>query len=163
VILKGQPKNTLLRALRAIAKYDLILATGHLSGEGTIDLCTMAYAEGIRRILLLHPFWDSIRLETQSLVELWQKYGAYSELCFVNLEMHGSDNLTLKQYVEAIHSIGPEGVILTSDLALAFLMTVSEGLKIFFDLLEREAIHSDDVTRMSVLNPRRLLFEDSKF
>jgi hypothetical protein len=156
----GKPVPGLLRALTMIAEHDLILASGHLSAEETVDLCDLARAAGVARIVLTHPLWISTRLGVETLARLWRDYGAYTELCFVNLSMHGLDDLEIDQYVEVIRAVGSEGVILSSDLGQAFLMTVTEGLKIYFDLLEKEGIHRDEIARMSILNPRRLLFED---
>ncbi len=156
----GKPIPGLLRALKMIAEHDLILASGHLSAEETADLCELAHAAGIARIVLTHPLWYASRLGVETLARLWRDYGAYSELCFVNLSMHGLDDLGIHQYAEVIRAVGPEGVILSSDLGQEFLMTVTEGLKIYFDLLEKEGVHPDEIARMSILNPRRLLFED---
>ncbi len=157
---EGKPVPGLLRALKMIAEHDLVLASGHLSAEEMVDLCELARAAGVARIVLTHPLWISTRLGAETLPRLWRDYGAYTELCFVNLSMHGLDDLDIHQYVEVIRAVGSEGVILSSDLGQAFLMTVSEGLKIYFDLLEKEGIHPDDIARMSILNPRRLLFEE---
>jgi hypothetical protein len=156
----GKPIPGLLRALKMIAEHDLILASGHLSAEETADLCELAHAAGIARIVLTHPLWYASRLGVETLARLWRDYGAYSELCFVNLSMHGLDDLGIHQYAEVIRAVGPEGVILSSDLGQEFLMTVTEGLKIYFDLLEKEGVHPDEIARMSILNPCRLLFED---
>ena len=156
----GRPVPGLLRALKMIADYDLILASGHLSAEETVDLCELASVAGVARIVLTHPLWYASRLGTETLARLWRDYGAYSELCFVNLSMNDLDDLEIHQYAEVIRAVGPEGVILSSDLGQDFLMTVTEGLKIYFDLLEKEGIHPDDIARMSILNPRRLLFEE---
>ena len=156
----GKPVPGLLRALKMIAEHDLVLASGHLSAEEMVDLCELARAHGVVRIVLTHPLWIATRLGTETLARLWRDYGAYTELCFVNLSMHGLDDLDIHQYVEVIRAVGSEGVILSSDLGQAFLMTVTEGLKIYFDLLEKEGVHPDDIARMSILNPRRLLFEE---
>ncbi len=157
----GKPVPGLLRALKMIAEHDLVLASGHLSAEETVDLCGLARAAGVARIVLTHPLWISTRLGAETLAGLWRDYGAYTELCFVNLSMNGLDDLEIHQYVEVIRAVGAEGVILSSDLGQAFLMTVTEGLKIYFDLLERDGVHPDDIARMSILNPRRLLFEET--
>ncbi len=156
----GKLTPGLLRALKMIAEHDLVLASGHLSAEETIDLCELARAAGVARIVLTHPLWISTRLGVETLARLWRDYGAYTELCFVNLSMNGLDDLGIHQYVEVIRAVGSEGVILSSDLGQEFLMTVTEGLRIYFDLLEKEGIHPDEIARMSILNPRRLLFEE---
>ncbi len=157
----GAPVPGLDRALRMIAENDLILATGHVDAEETKDLVRHARAAGIKRIVLTHPLWDSIELTPDELSALWRDHGAYSELCFVNLAAHGMDKLTIDHYVEVIEAVGAEGVILSSDLGQTFTMPMAEGLKTFFALLAKAGVNEDDIARMSILNPREILFGDA--
>jgi len=145
----------LARALKTIAEHDLVLASGHLDKADTILLAQLARDAGIRRLVLTHPLFQSTRLDPPTLHELWSKYGAYSELAFVNLAM---DHLTVPQYVEVIRTVGPEGCILSSDLGQPFSPTVADGMRQYFADLERDGIHPDDIARMAILNPRKLLF-----
>jgi predicted metal-dependent TIM-barrel fold hydrolase len=66
--------------------------------------------------------------------------------------------LTIHHYVDVIEAVGPEGVILSSDLGQTFTLPMAEGLKTFFSLLTEAGVHADDIARMSILNPRKLLF-----
>ena len=74
----GKLTPGLLRALKMIAEHDLVLASGHLSAEETIDLCELARAAGVARIVLTHPLWISTRLGVETLARLWRDYGAYT-------------------------------------------------------------------------------------
>jgi hypothetical protein len=152
----GQPIPGLARALAIIARYDLVLASGHLSHDETILLCRLAREAGVKRIVLTHPLFQSTELEPATVARLWRDYGAYSELCFVNLAM---DNLSIAQYVEVIEAVGPEGCILSSDVGQPFSPPVGEALREYYAALQQGGVREDDVARMSVLNPRRLLFD----
>ncbi len=154
----GQIVDGLARALETIAEHDLVLASGHLDGSDTQDLVKTAHDAGIRRMILTHPLWHAIELSPEEVRNLYQECNVYSELCYSNLEMHGIDDLTIKDYLEVIHAVGPEGVILSSDCGQTFTPTIAESLREFFTLLRQAGISDDDITQMSVINPNKLLF-----
>jgi hypothetical protein len=151
----GQPIPGLKRALAMIARHDLVLASGHLDHDETILLVRLAHEAGVKRIVLTHPLFQSTELEPETVARLWRDYGAYSELCFVNLAM---DNLSIKQYVEVIEAVGPAGCILSSDVGQPFSPTVGDALREYFAALGQGGVRADDIAQMSVLNPRKLLF-----
>lgn len=151
----GKPVPGLKRALDIVARHDLVLASGHLSHDETILFARLAREAGVKRIVLTHPLFQSTELEPATVAKLWRDYGAYSELCFVNLAM---DNLSIKQYVEIIEAVGPEGCILSSDVGQPFSPTVGDALREYFAELKKGGVREDDIARMSILNPRQLLF-----
>jgi Family of unknown function (DUF6282) len=151
----GRPVPCLARALAIVARHDLVLASGHLSHDETILFARLAREAGVKRIVLTHPLFQSTELEPATVAQLWRDYGAYSELCFVNLAM---DDLSIKQYVEIIEAVGPEGCILSSDVGQPFSPTVGDALREYFAELKQGGVREDDIARMSILNPRDLLF-----
>ncbi len=144
------------RALDLIFKFDLILATGHLDREETLFVVERAHAKGIRRIIMTHPLFQSTELPPEVMARMWTEYGAYSELCFSNLAM---DHLTYEQYLAVIEAVGPQGVLLSSDVGQIFSPTVGQSLREFFDELQKRGVKEDGIIQMSILNPNRLLFE----
>lgn len=155
------PNNTdkmaaMRRALEVIRDYDLVLATGHLDRNETLALVKLAYEMGIRRIIMTHPLFQSTELDPETMKRMWELYGAYSELAFVNLAM---DHLTYEQYIEVIEAVGPKGIILSSDVGQIFSPTVGDALREFFSEFQARGIKEDDVVQMSVLNTNKLLFE----
>jgi hypothetical protein len=154
----GELIGGLARALDTIAERDLVLASGHLDGDETQRLVKSAHEAGVSRIILTHPLWQATELEPEQVAALYKDYGAYSELCFTNLAMHGIDELTIDDYVEVIRAVGPEGVILSSDCGQTFTPKVGDSMRTFFELLEKAGISEHDITQMAVVNPRKLLF-----
>jgi hypothetical protein len=144
------------RALEVIKKHDLILATGHLDRQETLTLVERAHTMGIRRIIMTHPLFQATELDPETMARMWTKYGAYSELCFSNLAM---DHLTYEQYLAVIEAVGPQGVLLSSDVGQVFSPPVGEALREFFDEFRKRGVKEDGIVQMSVLNPNRLLFE----
>ena len=151
----GHPIAGLARVFKAVADLDLVLASGHLDRDETKLFARLANEAGLRRVVLTHPLFQATELEPDELKDLWRDYGAYSELAFVNMAM---DKLTARQYADVIRAVGPEGCILSSDLGQPFSPTVGEGWRQYIGLLRGEGISEDDIVRMAVINPRRLLF-----
>jgi hypothetical protein len=146
------------RLISAISEHDLILATGHLDRDECEALILEAHVQGVSRIIVTHPLWDVTEFSADELAALWKKHGAYSELCYVNLDVCGVDHCTLRQYLDVIRSVGPEGVVLSSDLGQAQMPSMGEGFRHFFQLLRSNGVAEQDIIRMAIINPRRLLF-----
>ncbi|MGE4250108.1 MAG: DUF6282 family protein [Parvibaculaceae bacterium] len=147
-----------LRVFQVIADRDLVLATGHLDRTETGILVENAHAAGVRRMVLTHPLWHGIQFDPATLAQLFQRYQAYSELCFTNLDVNGIDHLTIDQYVEVIRTVGPEGVVLSSDCGQTFTPSVADCARIFFSMLAEKGVTEDEIIQMAIINPRRLLF-----
>lgn len=146
--------SALDRCLDAIKRYDLILATGHLNKSETVFLVRRAHAMGLKRIVMTHPLFQATQQEIDVLVQLWQECGAYTELAYVNIAM---DHLSYDAYAEVIDAVGPEGVVLSSDLGQTFSPPVGEGLRDYFAQLAKHGVHADSIARMAVLNPHWLV------
>jgi hypothetical protein len=146
---------TLAAVLAMIAEHDLVLASGHLDRAETKRLALEAQAAGVRRLVLTHPLYQATQLSPDELRDLWREHGAYSELCFVNMAM---DHLSIGAYADVIRTVGPEGCILSSDVGQTFSPPLAEAMRTFFDMLRGEGIADDDIARMSVTNPHKLLF-----
>ncbi|GAA4110022.1 DUF6282 family protein [Aminobacter aganoensis] len=149
----------LRRALQVIADNDLILATGHFDRNETLTVVRIAHEMGIRRIIMTHPLFQTTELDPETMRRMWEEYGAYSELAFVNLAM---DDLSYEQYIEVIEGVGSQGVILSSDVGQVFSAGVGDALREFFSELQARGVKEDDIVQMSVMNTNKLLFEDMK-
>ncbi len=149
------------RALDLIVERDLVLASGHMAGGDAKRLVARAHDRGVRRIVLTHPLWQATELTPDEVRELYVEYGAYTELCYSNLKMHGIDDFSIDDYMEVIEAVGPGGVILSSDVGQTFTPAIGDSAREFRDLLRQAGVSEDDHTLMSVVNPNRVLFEDA--
>jgi predicted metal-dependent TIM-barrel fold hydrolase len=104
---------------------------------------------------MTHPLFQATSQPVDTLVKLWRDCGAYSELAFVNIAM---DHLSYEQYVDVVRAVGPEGVILTTDLGQVMNMRVADGWREYLVELKKRGVKEDEITRMAVLNPHRLLY-----
>ena len=147
------------RALNLIVQRDLVLASGHLTGGETKRLIARAHEMGVRRMVLTYPLWQATEFTPDEAREPYVEYGAYTELCFTNLAMHGIDDFSIDDYMEVIKAVGPDGVILSSDCGQTFTPTVADCAREFHALLRQAGVSDDDLELMSVINPNRVLFE----
>ena len=67
------------------------------------------------------------------------------------------DHLTYESYAQVIEALGPQGVILSSDLGQPFSPPVGEGLRDYFTQLQKRGVGEDAIARMAVLNPHHLV------
>ena len=146
----------LAETLAMVAEHDLVLASGHLDKAETKRLAHEAKAAGLKRVVLTHPLFQATELEPDELRDLWLETGAYCELCFVNMAM---DNLGIEAYADVIRAVGAEGCILSSDVGQIFSPSLTESMQTYFDLLRGQGISDDDIARMSIINPRKLLLD----
>ena len=145
------------RCLDAIVANDLILATGHLNRTETDFLVRRAYARGLRRIVMTHPLFQATQQHLDTLSTLWRECGAYTELAYVNIAM---DHLSYEAYADVVEAVGPQGVVLSSDVGQPFSPPVGEALREYFEQLGKHGVHDDGIAQMSVLNPHTLVFSD---
>ena len=88
----GKPAAELLPTLEAIARNRCILATGHLHADEVKKLVPLALDIGIKRVILTHPHYPSIRLSDDDLRQLTRRPEVFIEHCFA---IHTQDGVPL--------------------------------------------------------------------
>ena len=138
--------------LALIAKHDLVLATGHLSGREITAVVAAAADLGVRRIVVTHPEFTSQQLSVEVQREL-TGHGALMERCFTTPH---SGKITWELLYEHIRAVGPEHSILSSDLGQPFNPPVEDGLALMADRLLDNGFSEQEVRLMAVENSRRI-------
>jgi len=136
--------------LRVIARHDLVLATGHLSGPEILAVVHAAKEEGVRRIVVTHPEFTSQRLPVEQQREL-AAAGALLERCFTTPY---TGKVSWADLFDNIRKVGPEFSVLSSDLGQPFNPPVEDGLPLFADRLLEAGFTEDEVQTMAVANSR---------
>ncbi len=144
-----------LEVLDIVAAEDLVLATGHLSADEVETLVPAAVDRGVGRIILTHPLYQVTALSAAAQRDLCRLPGVYTELSFVNLEI---DDLPMEAYVEVIRIVGPEKVVLSSDLGQVNRRTVADGWRDYHAGLSGLGIGDDEFLTMAAENPHKLVF-----
>ncbi|MCX7622434.1 MAG: DUF6282 family protein [Thermomicrobium sp.] len=142
-----------LRAvLRIVARHDLVLATGHLGRDEIFAVVRAAREEGVRHVVVTHPDFPSQALSRDDQIAL-ADMGAIMEHCFTPLY---SGKVSWETAVSHIRAVGPERVVLSTDLGQPDNPPVEDGLALFADRLLEAGFSEDEVRTMAVRNTVRL-------
>jgi hypothetical protein len=146
----GTVLETVRQVLRVIARYDMVLATGHLSAPEIVAVVKAAKEEGVRRVVVTHPEFTSQRLPVSSQREL-AGLGALLERCFTTPY---TGKVSWEDLFHNIREVGVEHSVLSSDLGQPFNPPVEDGLALFADRLLAAGFSEDEVHTMAVTNSR---------
>ncbi|WP_422771253.1 DUF6282 family protein [Plantactinospora sp. WMMC1484] len=148
----GRVLEPVRQVLRVIARHDLVLATGHLSGPEIVAVVHAARAVGVRRIVVTHPEFTSQRLPVAQQRELAEA-GALLERCFTTPY---TGKVSWPDLFGNIRAVGVAHSVLSSDLGQPFNPPVEDGLALFADKLLEAGFAEPDIETMAVRNSRRL-------
>ncbi|MCX2725965.1 DUF6282 family protein [Thermomicrobium sp. 4228-Ro] len=148
----GQVVPELRAVLRIIARHGLVLATGHLGRDEIVAVVKAAREEGVRHIVVTHPDFPSQALSVEDQLAL-AELGAYMEHCFTPLY---SGKVAWETAFAHIRAVGPDRVVLSTDLGQPDNPPVEDGLALFADRLLQAGFSEDDIRTMAVRNTVRL-------
>ena len=147
-----------MEVLQIIARENIVLATGHSSAAEDLLLIREAKKLGINHIIVTHPL---ARAQHMTIPEMQEaaKMGAYIELCGASLlpTQEPNGKIPVEVYVNVIRSVGPDHVILSSDLGQAINPVHTDGWKLFLDILRNAGISDKELDAMDKTNPAALL------
>lgn len=134
----------------------LALATGHLSADEALLVVREARRQGIERIVVTHAIGHPIDMTMAQMKEA-ASLGAYIE--FVAGFLVGERaSFTVQQYHDAIRSLGPEHVILSSDGGqLGRRDMPDELIALVAGQLRAKGFTAAELHQMMVENPAKLL------
>jgi len=139
--------------MELIAKYDMILATGHLGRAEIYALVRAARSMNVRKIVVTHAEFPSQNLTADEQREL-SGMGAVIEHCFTT--MH-TGKAPWEGVFEAIRRTGPERCLLSTDLGQTINPPVAEGFAMFAQRLLDAGFTAAAIRRMAVENPAALV------
>jgi hypothetical protein len=138
-----------------IAKYKLVMATGHNSPNEDLLLIREARRQGIAHIVVTHPMMSPIHM---SIPEMQQAAAEGAYLEFVYNGLIGSyKEFDFVDYAKAIRAIGVEHCILSSDMGQPGNPLHPDGLQLFFDGMRKQGFKQVEIDRMSKMNPAQIL------
>lgn len=149
----GEVLPEVREVLRVIARYDLVLATGHLGRDEIVAVVEAANDEGVNRIIVTHPEFTSQRLSGADQRELAER-GAYLERCFTT---PFTGKVAWGEMIANIRTAGVANSFLSSDLGQPFNPPVEDGLALMADELMKAGFDDEEVYLMTVGNPSKLI------
>jgi Family of unknown function (DUF6282) len=138
-----------------IAKYDLVMATGHNSAEEDLMLIREARKQGVAQIVVTHAMLSPIDMTIAQMKEA-AGMGAYVEFVYNGL-IGSAKEFDFQDYAKAIREVGVEHCILSSDMGQVGNPLHPDGLQLFFDGLQKQGFTHEELDQMSKVNPARLL------
>jgi hypothetical protein len=144
-----------LKVIDVIAKYNLILETGHNTPEECLMMIRYAKQVGVKHIVVTHAMMAPIHMSIPQMQEA-AAMGAYIEFVYNGL-VGGYKEFEFADYAQAIKAIGAEHCILGSDMGQVTNPVHTEALKLFYAGLLKAGITQNELDLMSRRNPATLL------
>jgi hypothetical protein len=138
-----------------IAKYNLVMATGHNSPEDDLLLIQEAHRQGVKEMVVTHAMLTPTSMTIAQMQEA-AKLGAYIEFVYNGL-IGASKQFDFADYAKAIRAVGADHCILSSDMGQPANPLHPDGLQLFFEGLKKQGLSQADIDAMSKVNPARLL------
>jgi Family of unknown function (DUF6282) len=138
--------------LRAIARHDLILATGHLDRDDTFAVVDGALEEGVAQIVVTHPEFPCQNFSLDDQRALAER-GCLLERC---LSTPLSAKTDWEHVFDGVRAVGVERTLFSSDCGNPDYPPVEDGLALWADRLLGGGFDEDEVREMIVGQSRRL-------
>jgi hypothetical protein len=136
------------QVIALVKKYNLTLETGHSSPEEGLMIVGEARKQGVEHIVVTHALTPPVRMSIAQMKEAAQ-LGAYLELVY--------GRMNAAEWAKAIREVGPEYIILSSDLGQPNSQLHPDGLAEYFAALKKEGFTDAQIDRMSKTNPAKAL------
>jgi len=149
----GRISDETRQCLELIAKYNMVLATGHLGRHEIFPLVKEARSLGVKRIVITHAEFPSQNLSGDEQSEL-ADLGAIIEHCFTT---YHTNKAPWEAVFANIRRAGVERAMLSTDLGQATNPPVAEGFAMFAQKLLDAGFTAPEINRMAATIPRGLI------
>jgi len=141
--------------IAAIARHNLVLATGHVSPAEALLLLREARRQGVRHTVVTHAMNAPILMDVPQMKEA-ASLGALIEFAGSTLRTADAP-ARVDRYAAAIRQVGPAACILSSDLGQQGNPLPPDGFGEFLAALRARGFADPDLAMMSRRNPAQLL------
>ena len=149
----GQLLPAVHEVLKVVAKYDMTLSTGHSSPQESIMIIGAAKTAGVNRIYVQHPIMPRVGMSIETQKEA-AKMGALLE--YVIGEALGTPK-EFTHWADGIKAVGPENVVIGSDLGQWGRSLPTDGYKLLIPRLLKAGFTKAQIDMMTKTNPARLI------
>jgi len=141
--------------IAVIARYNLVLSTGHNTPDEVLLMIREARRQGVQHIIVTHAMIAPIHMTHAVMIEA-AELGAYIEFVY-NGTIGPYKEFELTEYAEAIRLTGVKQSILSTDLGQIVNPPHADGMFTFLEGMEAIGFSQTELDRMTKENPARLL------
>ena len=150
---EGELTKDTIAVLEQIKRYDMVLATGHISNEETMAVVRKAKDMDMNRIIITHPITAHRGgTPTMDVMKEYASMGCYIEHCLIGL-MPRTQAITGEELADAIRELGPQHCIMSSDFGQLWNPPPAYGMKMFIALMLAQGLTDEEVEVMVKTNP----------
>jgi hypothetical protein len=151
---EGELSPQLREILQLVADANVILNFGHVSFAEMKAVLPAARRQGVRRIVVDHPFFSKLSVEEQKTLA---EHGVFVNYTAGEL-LPRWWRISIADFAGAIRSIGPRRMLLSSDCGQVHNPPEPEAMRMMCQLLLEEEFSQEDIKRMLHHNPAELLY-----
>lgn len=152
-----EPVEKLKEILKLVKKYDVTLATGHLSAEDIFVVVRYAKNMGINKIVINHPEFWVVGLSTQQQAALVREYNVYLERCYAQPMGGGKYKSNLEDNYNLVKELGPDNIIINTDGGQVENPHWEVAFQQSINYLADKGISQEDIYKMTRTNPAKAL------
>jgi hypothetical protein len=141
--------------IAVIARYNLVLSTGHNTPNEVLLMIREARRQGVQHIIVTHAMIAPIHMTHDLMIEA-AELGAYIEFVY-NGTIGPYKEFELAEYAEAIRLAGVKQSILSTDLGQIVNPPHAAGMLTFLEGMETIGFSQAELDQMTKENPARLL------
>jgi hypothetical protein len=151
----GNLLPAVLSILALIAEKDIILGTGHLAVNETIQLVQAARQLKVKKILVTHPELPLVNMPVE-VQEMISGEGVFFERCLISVVSY-PESVTFASLAATLRRIGVESSVLATDFGQANNPSPVDGMRYFLAHMQEQGFSSAELDRMTKTNPKQLL------
>lgn len=149
---RGKLWPVVLEIIELVKKYDMVLATGHLSAEEGLALIQEGRQRGAK-MLFTHPRFFGFPLEAQKEAA---RAGAFVEYCFLDV-MPTAKRTDPAEMAAIIKAVGVAHCLLTTDFGWPVNPPAPEGMRMLIGTMLGAGLSADEIETLVKKNPAQLL------
>jgi hypothetical protein len=141
--------------IAAIAKHNLVLASGHVSAQEAMLMFQEGRKAGVQRMVATHGMSPPTSLTADQARQIG-KLGGFIEFAGGTLANPGAQ-AKIDRIADEIRKVGVEYAVLSSDLGQRGNPLPADGYATFMEALRRKGFTDQELDRMAKENPAKLL------
>lgn len=153
----GELLPELIEILRLIKKYNVILATGHISVEEIFKTVEYAKSMGINKIVITHPEFWVVGMSHEEQIKIVKEYDVFLERCFAQPLGGGEYKSNLEDNYQIIKKIGCHNIIVDTDGGQVENPNWEVAFEIYMQYLSDKGISEEELDIMTKRSAARLL------